>query len=352
MKVYIWGTGVIAKAVYENLNNKDVLGFIETSKTKNSFEGKNVYSYDEKLENYDAIIVANNYSDEIYNLLNHSNKSLEKIIFIKPYKQLNIKENRNWIKEVLGEKNWEMYAYEHSLLEETFVVKDKEIYRNLNRRKSFEIIDKYNYPIIADKFKLAGSVREYFWQDLWAARKIYKAAPEKHYDIGSRVDGFIAHLLTFRDNINLIDIRPLDRPVDGLNFVQADATNLDGIEDNSIESLSALCSLEHFGLGRYGDPIDPEACFKAFESICKKMKIGGEIYLSVPVGWEHVEFNAHRVFFASTIVKEFSCCELVEFSWTAGGYIEYNVEIDKFDQDKSFGSAGVGLFHLRKIRNF
>ena len=69
-----------------------------------------------------------------------------------------------------------------------------------------------------------------------------KKHPEQHYDIGSRVDGFISHLLSFRRNINLIDIRPLERNVDGLNFIHSGATSLNNISDNSIESLSALCS--------------------------------------------------------------------------------------------------------------
>ena len=74
-------------------------------------------------------------------------------------------------------------------------------------------------------------------------------------------------LLSFRKNVILIDIRPLGKEIDGLEFIKADATNLENIDDNSIESISALSSIEHFGLGRYGDEVDPEACFKCFEAI-------------------------------------------------------------------------------------
>ena len=61
----------------------------------------------------------------------------------------------------------------------------------------------------------------------------------------------------------------------------------------SIDSMSALCSIEHFGLGRYGDPIDPDSCFKCFDSIQKKLRKGGQLYISLPIGRERVEFNAH-----------------------------------------------------------
>src|SRR5262245_51188927 len=53
------------------------------------------------------------------------------------------------------------------------------------------------YPILSDYGGAAGVARgHYFYMDLWAARKIFKAAPSRHVDIGSRIDGFVAHLLT------------------------------------------------------------------------------------------------------------------------------------------------------------
>lgn len=113
----------------------------------------------------------------------------------------------------------------------------------------------------------------------------------------------------------LIDIRPLDSTLPGVSFVQEDATNLNGMEDNSVESLSALCSLEHFGLGRYGDPINPEACFEAFKSIQRVVAPGGKIYISLLVSKEDCcQFNAHRVFAPRTIVRAFDLCDLKEFS--------------------------------------
>lgn len=122
------------------------------------------------------------------------------------------------------------------------------------------------------------------------------------------------------------------------------------IPDNSLESLSALCSLEHFGLGRYGDDIGPEACFKAFENICRKMKKGGNLYISVPVGRERVEFNAHRIFYASTIVSCFDEMELLEYSCAACNCIEKNVPIVKYDNDPHNGEHRYGLFHFLKNR--
>lgn len=164
---------------------------------------------------------------------------------------------------------------------------DKEKYRNdinlyikMNTRKEFAYNKKFELPCIHEWRGQAGNAGAYFWQDLWGAQRIIAHHPQKHYDIGSRVDGFISHMLLFPEiELHCIDIRPMEPPLPGTHFKQANATNLDGIEDNSIESLSALCSLEHFGLGRYGDPIDPEACFKAFKAVQRVVKKNGYIYI-------------------------------------------------------------------------
>ncbi len=131
------------------------------------------------------------------------------------------------------------------------------------------------------------------------AKAVNYAAPKEHYDVGSRVDGFIAHILSagIVDKIIMMDVRPLPFQVDKLEFIQTDATNLSNLKDNSIESLSSLHAVEHFGLGRYGDDIDPDGWRKALLSMQKKVKQGGTLYFSVPVGpKDRLVYNAHRIF--------------------------------------------------------
>lgn len=101
-------------------------------------------------------------------------------------------------------------------------------------------------------------------------------------------------------------------------------------------------------MGRYGDPIDPEACFKVMHSIIRVLKPEGHAYISVPIGWEHLEFNAHRIFYARTIVSTFHDLELVEFSATDGDGIEKDISIDKYDKETDNMGARFGLFHFRK----
>ncbi len=204
------------------------------------------------------------------------------------------------------------------------------------------------WPVITEKYAYAGGITNYFFQDLWAAKLIIKSKVKAHFDIGSRLDGFIAHLLAADINVTMIDIREFPGEVEHLNTIVDDATSLQQIQDESIESMSALCSLEHFGLGRYGDAIDPEACFKCFDNIQRKLKVGGRLYISVPIGKERVEFNAHRVFYASTVIECFQGLSLEEFSCTAQGKIEYNADIHKYDNDSHNGEYRYGLFSFKK----
>lgn len=178
---------------------------------------------------------------------------------------------------------------------------------------SFNIRLAHLHPCLGDRYHNAGIAGgDYFHQDLWVARKIFAANPGEHWDIGSRIDGFIAHLLTFR-TVNVIDIRKLESKVSGLIFHQGDVTALQ-IADDSIESLSCLHAMEHVGLGRYGDSIDPWGCFKGMQELQRVLAPGGKLYFSVPIGKERVEFNAHRVFDPFTVIEAFSSLTLVEFA--------------------------------------
>lgn len=154
-------------------------------------------------------------------------------------------------------------------------------------------------PCLHDRLMEGGSTKsEYFWQDLLVARWIFDANPTRHVDIGSRVDGFISHVASFR-NVEVIDIRPIQDSVPGIIFRKGDVMRWDGIPDittDYCDSLSCLHALEHFGLGRYGDAIDPCGYKRGLANMVALLKPGGTFYLSIPIGEERVEFNAHRVF--------------------------------------------------------
>jgi hypothetical protein len=103
-------------------------------------------------------------------------------------------------------------------------------------------------PMLEDADAEAGLVTDYFLQDLWAARKIYKIRPESHVDVGSRLDGFVAHLLVFMP-VTYVDIRPLHRIVKNLHFMQTDAVTLEGFADSC-----AFAELRHLKSKYFGSP--------------------------------------------------------------------------------------------------
>ena len=193
--------------------------------------------------------------------------------------------------------------------------RDMILYSRQGPSSTFRIRLRDCYPILDERGQAAGILDGvYFHQDLWAARKIFQHKPEKHIDIGSRMDGFIAHLLTFM-SVTVIDIRPVESKISGLTMVQDDATQLKGFADHSVDSISSLHVAEHFGLGRYSDPVDPNAYLKFIKSLQRVLRPGGRLYFSVPIGRERVEFNAHRVFATSTIINSFEELSLVSFSF-------------------------------------
>ncbi len=158
-------------------------------------------------------------------------------------------------------------------------------------------------PCLHDWYEEAGTTKsEYFWQDLLVARKIFEAKPEKHVDVGSRVDGFVAHVASFR-KIEVFDIRAITTQIPGVIFTQVDLMKptIGGMV-GYCDSLSCLHALEHFGLGRYSDPIDPQGYEHGLANMANLLRRNGSLYLSVPIGIDRVEFNANRVFDPRVIV--------------------------------------------------
>ena len=219
-------------------------------------------------------------------------------------------------------------------------------YRRMNQGASFRVSPRDLFPILTDRGESAGVASgHYFHQDLWAAKQIFKRAPERHVDVGSRVDGFISHLLVFM-SVTIIDIRELQSDVPGLNFVRDDAATLSSFASNSLVSISSLHAAEHFGLGRYSDPIDPSACFLLMSALQRVLAYGGHLYFSVPVGRERVEFNAHRVFAPKTILDYFSQLNLISFSYVGDdGSLYESGDISA----AAMCEYGCGLFQFTKL---
>jgi hypothetical protein len=150
-----------------------------------------------------------------------------------------------------------------------------------------------NIPLSSINLQLEDETTEtpfdahYFYQSAWCARKIALHRPKRHVDIASQIN-LIAPLSAFVE-VEFIDFRPLNVNLSNLTSRAGTITNLP-YSDKSVESLSCLHVIEHIGLGRYGDKIDPEGNKKACIELQRVLAVGGNLYLSTPIGNERVEF--------------------------------------------------------------
>jgi len=207
------------------------------------------------------------------------------------------------------------------------------------KNPKYKISINYLWPCLKDKTEKTLVEPIYFFQDTWAAHKIFKANPKHHYDVGSAVKtiGIISQFVP----TTMIDIRPIDVSLDNLFFVKGSILNLP-FKDDSIESLSSLCVVEHIGLGRYGDSIDSRGSEKAIAELKRVLKNGGgNLYFSVPMDCEcRVYFNACRAFTRSYILELFKGLHLIEEKYIYGKKM-----YDNYDKSRGFGT---GLFHFCK----
>jgi SAM-dependent methyltransferase len=170
---------------------------------------------------------------------------------------------------------------------------------------------RHAFPRIDDARPTSAYDSHYFFQDVWAARRIADRRPDRHVDVGSRVD-FVG-FLTAVTRVVFVDIRPLEVDLPDLEPIAGSVLALP-FPDRSLHSVSCLHVAEHVGLGRYGDALDPAGTRKAAAELQRVLAVGGELLFSLPVGRERVEFNAHRVHAPRRVRALFHELDLAEFS--------------------------------------
>jgi len=198
------------------------------------------------------------------------------------------------------------------------------------------------HPCLFDRTIETGVDWHYFYQAIWTLRKITDKKPIRHVDVGSDVK-FVG-MLTAVTDVGFVDIRPFRPEISRFEGMEGSILEMP-FERDSLVSLSTLSVAEHIGLGRYGDPLDPDGTRKACTELSRVLAPGGDLYFGLPVGIPRVCFNAHRVHNPMDILQMFATMELVEFSVVddAGHFFE-NVSPSDYQQ----ANFANGLFHFRK----
>ena len=164
-------------------------------------------------------------------------------------------------------------------------------------------------PFLEDVTTHQDARSTYYYQDCWGARKLFEIQPASILDIGCTVL-FTGIMSQFRPTVS-VDVRPVQSALPGLTNVKGDITALN-FPDSSQECIVSLCVIEHIGLGRYGDRLDPLGARKAAREMLRVLKPGGHLLLSTLVGRPCLAFNAHRIFSVEEFLSMFPGCDIVE----------------------------------------
>mgnify|MGYP001552382912 CR=1 FL=1 len=150
----------------------------------------------------------------------------------------------------------------------------------------------------------------YIYHPAWAARIVKKIAPTFHTDISSTLH-FCSIVSAFIP-IKFYDYRPANIHLSDLHSGKADLTALP-FADGSIESISCMHTIEHIGMGRYGDPIDPEGDLKAIKELQRVTRKGGSILFVIPIGKPRIMWNAHRIYSYKQVMSYFTGFDMEDF---------------------------------------
>lgn len=197
-------------------------------------------------------------------------------------------------------------------------------------------------PCLTERTKQTPFDSHYFFQGAWLARELAVLRPRLHVDVGSSVLTIAAISATVPTVF--LDYRPLRARLSGLSSIGGDLRGLPFLS-GSVGSVSSLHVVEHVGLGRYGDTLDPDGSKRALRELERIVAPGGYLFLSVPVGRSREVFNAHRIFSPETLASQ-----LPEMSSQAFSLVD---DSGRFHEVADFQSAhslnyGCGLFKLRK----
>lgn len=206
-----------------------------------------------------------------------------------------------------------------------------------------------SWPILdQDRPQKADYSFEYLAHCGWAARILAETKPYKHIDFGSHcyfagIASALVHEFVF------CDIRPIDMPLPGLTCLPANLTDLSSFPDGTQKSVSCMHVIEHVGLGRYGDPVDPQGDLKAAAELSRIVAPKGNLLIVEPINQiPRLSFNAHRIYSYDQVVAMFPGFHLESFMLVKERDIIYGAHPGQV-VNSATETNDTGCFHFRKL---
>lgn len=218
-------------------------------------------------------------------------------------------------------------------------------YRSKDTKKRFSIPFFSSMPILFENTPFTRFDAHYIYHTAWAARKVKEIGAVSHTDISSSL--YFSSIISAFIPVSFYDYRPAKLNLSGLSSSPADLTKLH-FEDDSLESLSCMHTVEHVGLGRYGDQIDPEGDVVAAQELARVVAVGGSLLFVVPVGKPQIQFNAHRIYSYKMVIDMFPELTLKEFSLIPDNAIDKGMINNATEEQSNNQTYGCGCFWFTK----
>lgn len=211
--------------------------------------------------------------------------------------------------------------------------------------KRFSILWRDRKPMLFDKTGTTNFDAHYIYHLAWAARIVNKISPKIHIDISSSLT--FSSMLSAFIPVQFYDYRPANIILSGLESRKANILSLP-FPNDSVKSISCMHTVEHIGLGRYGDNIDTEGDIKAINELKRVATRGGTLIFVVPVGKPKLMYNAHRIYSFSQIVSYFKDFELKEFALIPDNALKDGIIINASKELADQQKYGCGCFWFVK----
>lgn len=225
------------------------------------------------------------------------------------------------------------------------ILKDYIVFLSKDKKKRFSIPLWATQPILFENTPFTRFDTHYIYHTAWAARKVKEINASFHVDISSSL--YFSSIVSAFKPVRFFDYRPAKLNLSDLTPGSADLLKLP-FETASVESLSCMHTVEHVGLGRYGDPIDPDGDIKAAKELSRVVKEKGDLLFVVPIGKPRIEFNAHRVYSYDMVLEMFPTLKLKEFSLIPDNALSAGMIYNATKQESDLQNYGCGCFWFTK----